>query len=80
MPDSAPPERLVPQGDHDTVVFTGDLTRQRGESSRFLECVFDTADLTDARMPRSRFTDCTLTAVRGAGTDLSQSEWLDTQW
>jgi uncharacterized protein YjbI with pentapeptide repeats len=69
--------RLTADGDFDAEVFTGDLTGQDAGSARFLECRFEECDLTELRAPRARFADTTLYAVRGAGVDLAESEWLD---
>jgi uncharacterized protein YjbI with pentapeptide repeats len=68
---------LTPGGDFDGEVFTGDLTGQDAGTARFLECRFEECDLTELRAPRARFADTTLYAVRGAGVDLAESEWLD---
>ncbi len=68
---------LTPDGDFDSEVFAGDLTGQDAGSAHFLECRFEECDLTELRAPRARFADTTLYAVRGAGVDLAESEWLD---
>ena len=68
---------LSPGGDFAGEVFTGDLTGRDAGTARFLECRFEECDLTELRAPRARFSDTALYAVRGAGVDLAESEWLD---
>lgn len=69
--------RLTATAELDGEVLTGDLSGQDAGSARFLECRFEECDLTEVRAPRARFADTTLYAVRGAGVDLAESEWLD---
>ncbi|WP_141774661.1 pentapeptide repeat-containing protein [Phycicoccus sp. SLBN-51] len=69
--------RLMAGDDLDGEVLTGDLSGQDAGSARFLECRFEECDLTELRAPRARFAETTLYAVRGAGVDLAESQWLD---
>jgi uncharacterized protein YjbI with pentapeptide repeats len=71
------PPVVTPDGDYDGELFTGDLSGQGAGNARFLECRFDGCDLSELRAPRARFADTTLYAVRGAGVDLAETEWLD---
>lgn len=75
--DSAAGGPLRPDDDHDGETFTGDLTGQHAENTRFLECTFRDCDLSEVRAPRARFAETSWYAVRGAGVDLAESTWLD---
>ena len=77
MPEPTGAPRLSPREEFDTLTFTGDLSGQDGSNGLFLECAFTDADLAETRLSRARFTECRLAGVRGAGTDLSETEWLD---
>lgn len=68
---------LTTEFDYDDQTFTGDLSGQTGDHSRFLECRFEGCDLSEVRLRRARFNDTGLYAAYGAGADLSESTLLD---
>ncbi|PJE93880.1 hypothetical protein CUT44_32335 [Streptomyces carminius] len=72
--------RLEPERRHDTVHFDGTGFEDADcGGAVFTECAFTSVDFTGGRGSRARFNDVWLHTARWVGTELAETEWLDTE-
>jgi uncharacterized protein YjbI with pentapeptide repeats len=69
---------LAADQDYDTVHFARrEFTAATASHSHFTECAFTSVTFNEGRFRRSRFNDVWMDTLRLVGTDLAETDWLD---